>query len=309
VLKWDVTGADYIGIDQGIGNVDPIGTAEVYPIEDTEYRVVARNDSGAINSSAMVKVTQVSGAVRSSQSPVAVIDMRQPMTIGFAGWFTGEENVAAARVGQQVTARINIRGGSAGQCIMRIWRSVATGRDDVVAQWAFNYDGSEAAQQITFAPSYAVGESGTLGYRMDIVKDMEQIWIMPEGYPPRLTVAPRPIAGPLVVNFAGWRRGTDAVNVVAKGHPVVGAITMTGGSAGQYTLQIKRDVEGSNDQMVQQLEFNYDGSSCVQGMLFIPGLATGESATRGYYMELYQDNKFIWSLGGSYPSRLKVTQQ
>jgi hypothetical protein len=308
VLKWDVTGADYIGIDQGIGKVDPVGTAIVYPLEDTEYRLVVKNDTGTLNSSAMVKVTQVSGAARSSQSPVAVIDMQQPMTIGFAGWFTGEENVAIARVGQQVTARINMRGGNAGQCVLRVWRTVTTGRDDIVAQWAFNYDGSAASQQITFSPSYAIGESGTLGYRMDILKDIEQVWSMPEGYPPRLTVAPRPINGPLVVNFAGWRSGADAVSAVKKGQAVVGAITMTGGGEGQYSLYVKRDVEGSNDQVMQQINFKYDGSSCVQGMLFTPGLATGESATRGYYLEVFQDNKFIWSLGGTYPPRLKVTQ-
>jgi hypothetical protein len=308
VLKWDIKGADYIGIDQGVGKVDPIGTAVVYPLEDTEYRIVARSDSGVLNSSAMVKVTQVSGTVTSAQPPVAVIDMQQPMTIGFAGWFAGEENIAAARVGQQVTARINMRGGSAGQCILRIWRTVTTGRDDIVAQWAFNYDGKSAAQQISFAPSYAIGESGTLGYRLDIVQDIAQVWSMPDGYPPRLTVAPRPVSGPLVVNFAGWRSGTEAVSSVKKGQAVVGAITMTGGSGGQYSLQAKRDVEGSNDQVLQQLNFNYDGSSCLQGMLFTPGLATGESATRGYYLDVYQDNKFIWSLGGTYPPRLKVAQ-
>jgi hypothetical protein len=309
VLKWDVTGADYIALDQGIGRVDPVGTAVVYPIEDTEYRVVAKNDSGTLNSSAMVKVIQVSVAVHSAQSPATVIDARQPMTIGFAGWFIGEENVSTARVGQQVTARINMRGGEAGQCIIRIWRSVTTGRDDIVTQWAFSYDGKEAAQRVTFAPSYAIGESGTLGYRIDMIRDAEQIWVMPEGYPPRLTVAPRPVSGPLVVNFAGWRSGIDAVSAVNKGQPVVGSITLTGGNGGQYTLQIKRDVEGSNDQLVQQLNINYDGSSCVEGMMFTPGLATGESATRGYYMDLYQANKFIWSLSGTYPPRLKVTQQ
>lgn len=308
VLKWNVTGADYIAIDQGIGKVDPVGMAEVYPIENCEYRIVAQNAGGTINSSAMVKVTPVSGTASAARPPVAVIDMQQPMAIGFAGWFSGDEKITAARVGQQVTARINMRGGNSGQCIIRVWRSVNTGRDDIAAQWAFNYDGKVTAQQISFAPSYAAGESHTLGYRVDIMQDSGQIWVMPEGYPPRLTVAPRPIAGPLVVNFAGWRSGTDAVTAVKNGQPVVGALTMTGGDVGRYTLQIKRDVEGSNDQLVQQLDFNYDGSSCVQGMLFTPELATGESATRGYYLELYQDNKFIWSLSGTYPPRLKVVQ-
>lgn len=308
-LSWDITGAEFRGINQGIGEVDPMGTAVVYPLEDTEYRLVARNSSGVLNSSVMVKVTQVSGAARAAQSPAVMIDMKSPMTIGFVGWFAGDENIATARSGQQVTARINLKGGNAGQCILRVWRSVATGSDDVVALWGFEYDGSSTTQQVSFAPSYAVGESGTLGYRLDLLKDEEQIWAMPEGYPPRLTVSPRPVKGPLAVNFAGWRSGTSAVNKVAKGQSVIGMITMTGGSAGDYTLAVKRDIEGSNDKEVAKLDFNYDGASCIQGILFTPETATGESATRGYYLELTRDNQFVWSLSGTYPPRLTVTMQ
>lgn len=308
VLKWDISGAEFIGIDQGIGQVDPVGTAVVYPREDTEYRIVARNSTGVLNSSVLVRVTQVSAAARSSEPPVAVIDMQQPMTIGFAGWFAGDESVTVATAGKQVSARINLKGGSAGQCIIRAWRSVAIGSDDIAAQRAFNYDGKSCSQQLTFAPSYAVGESGTLGYRLDLLKDGEQVWAMPEGYPPRLMVAPRPISGPLVVNFAGWRSGAASVNTVARGQAVWGAVTLAGGMAGKYTLKIKRDIEGSNDPVVQQLDFQYDGTSCVQSITFLPDIASGESATRGYYLEVYQDAMFIWSLSGTYPPRLKVTQ-
>ena len=308
VLKWDISGADSRAIDQGIGEIDPVGTALVYPLEDTEYRIVASNSAGVLNSSVMVKVTQVSGAARSTQPPVMVIDMQQPMTIGFAGWYMGEYPVAVATAGKQVTASINLKGGSPGQCIIRAWRSPATGSDDLLAQWAFDYNGKSATQQLSFAPAYATGESGTLGYRLDLLKDNEQLWSLPEGYPPRLTVAPRPSSGPLAVNFAGWRSGASAVNAVAKGQSVSGAVTLAGGSAGNYILKVKRDIEGSNDQLVQQLDFNYDGTSCVHGIQFTPGLATGESATRGYYLEVYQDAKFIWSLAGTYPPRLKVTQ-
>ena len=309
VLKWDIAGADFIGINQGIGEVDSVGTAVVYPREDTEYRLIVRNDSGVINSSVMVKVRQVSDATQSAQLPGTIINAQLPMTVGFAGWFAGDKNITTARVGQQVTAKINLKGGNAGQCILRVWRAVATGNDEVVAQWAFKYDGSSVTQEVSFAPSYAVGESGTLGYSLDLLQDEAQIWTMPEGYLPRLTVAPRSVSGSLIVNFAGWWSGTHTVNKIAKGQAVIGTVTMAGGNPGDYTLSVKRDIEGSNDKEVAKLDFNYDGTSCVQCLLFTPEMAISESATRGYYLELTRDNQFVWSLSGTYPPRLVVTQQ
>lgn len=305
-LQWDVTGADYIAIDQGVGEVDPVGMAVIYPLENTEYRIVATNSAGIVNASASVNVMTAGGNMRIAESPSVNMFMGTPLTVGFSGWYNGDEPVSIAKVGQQITARIKISGGKAGQYIMRILRCVSVGHDDIVAQWAFKYDGVSAGQQISFAPSYAVGESGTVGYKLDVVYDSGQIWDMPDGYPPRLTVAPRPINGPLNVSFAGWRSGTETVQNIKKDNGVIGLIALTGGEEGQYTLKARRDTEGISDPVIQQLDFNYDGSSALQGILFIPEIPTGESMTRGYFLELYQGDKFIWSQSGAYPPRLKV---
>lgn len=307
VLRWQVSGADYVSITEGIGQVEPSGSAVVYPSADTEYRIVARNKSGIINSSVMVRVLAVP-AGQYIQQETAIESTHREMVIGFVGWFSNDRIVSSARVGQQVSGRINIRGGRPGQCFMRIWRSVINRKDDIVAIQAFSYDGVETDQQISFAPSYAVGESGTIGYYLDLSLDSEQIWLMPDGYPPRLMAIPRPSTGTLMVNFAGWWNGMGFVQSVKKAQLVKGIIALTGGTADIYTLRVRRDIEGSNDEIMQELSFTYDGTSCVQEISFTPDLSTGESGTRGYYLEMYRGNIYVWTLSSNYPPRLKVEQ-
>ncbi|MGA2158415.1 MAG: transglutaminase-like domain-containing protein [Dehalococcoidia bacterium] len=307
-LSWVVDGANYVGIDQGVGHVDPVGTSVVSPRDSTLYKLVASNSGGSITENLTVTVIDLDTMQNSQPALVMQQDVQPPFSIGFAGWYREDAPASTVDVGQQVSAIINLKGGSPGQCIVRIWRSIETGHDEVAAQWGFKYDGVEGSGQISFAPSYAVGESGTQGYYLDLMKDGAQVWTMPDGYPPRLTVAPRPGYGELSVGFAGWRTGTDNVYTAKKGEPVATAITLSGGDSGQYTLNVRRDTTGLMDDAIQQLTFYYDGSSAVQGLMFIPPYATGESSTRGYYLDLYKEGKFIWSLGGPYPPRLAVTK-
>ncbi|MHB8086405.1 MAG: hypothetical protein ACYDHZ_11320, partial [Dehalococcoidia bacterium] len=307
-LSWVVTGATYVGIDQGVGHVDPVGTSLVSPRDSTLYKLVASNAGGSVTENLTVTVTDLNIRHNPQPSPVTQQDMKPPFSIGFAGWYREDTPASNVDVGQQVNAIINLKGGSSGQCIVRIWRSIETGHDEIAAQWGFKYDGVEGSGQISFAPSYAVGESGTQGYYVDLMKDGAQVWVMPDGYPPRLMVAPKPGYGELSVGFAGWRTGTDNVYTAKKGEAVATAITLSGGDGGQYTLNVKRDTAGLMDDAVQQLTFYYDGSSAVQGLMFIPPYATGESSTRGYYLDLYKDGKFIWSLSATYPPSLTVTK-
>ncbi len=307
-LSWVVEGATYVGVDQGVGGVDPVGTAVVSPRESTLYKLVASNSGGSVTANLTVNVIPFNIRHNSQPDVGAPQEVQLPFSIGFAGWYMGGEDVNTVNAGQQVNAAVNLKGGSPGQCILRIWRSIGTGNDEVVAQWGFKYDGVGDSEQISFSPSYAVGESGTQGYYADLMKDGAQAWVMPDGYPPRLTVAPKAAYGPLEVGFAGWRSGPDSVYSAKKGQSVAAAITLTGGDSGQYTLNIRRDTAGLSDDAVQQLIFNYDGGSAVQGLIFIPPYATGESNTRGYYVDLYKDGKFLWSLSGTYPPRLVVTK-
>jgi hypothetical protein len=306
-LSWVVEGATYVGIDQGVGGVDPVGTAVVSPRDSILYKLVASNSGGSVTDNLTVRVINLN-AGRNSQPVLSMPQATEsPFSIGFAGWYEGNEAVNSVNAGQQVSALMNLKGGSSGQCIMRIWRSIGSGHDEIVAQYGLKYDGTEGSGQISFSPSYAIGESGTQGYYVDLIKDGAQAWVMPEGYPPRLTVAPKPGYGALSVGFAGWRSGADNVYSAKKGQALATAITLSGGESGQYTINVRRDTAGLSDEAVQQITFYYDGSSAVQGLIFTPTYATGESNTRGYYLDLYKDGKFIWSLSGTYPPRLTVT--
>jgi hypothetical protein len=308
VLSWDVSGATYVGIDQGIGGVDTIGTVYVSPAETTEYRLAAMNETGSATASVTVKVMAVAYPRPPSQTIPFVEDKQSPFIMGFAGWYSGKEEVTQVNVGQQVAARINLKGGNAGPYFLRVWRAMNTGHDEIVMQSAFSYDGAGGSQEITFSPSYVLGEAGTRGYWVDLQSGGGQVWAMPNSYPPRLIAAPRPQTGPLSIGFAGWYTGGDSISSIKKGLEVTGAITLAGGSAGSYSLRAERDAAGLNDEMVKEINFDYDGTSAIQQIKFTPQYGLDESSTRGYYLDLYKDGKYLWSLGGNYPPKLQVTR-
>ena len=56
-LRWNVTGADSVSIDNGIGVVSASGTRSVSPSSSTTYTLTARNAGGATTSTASVSVT------------------------------------------------------------------------------------------------------------------------------------------------------------------------------------------------------------------------------------------------------------
>jgi hypothetical protein len=55
-LLWNVTGADSVSIDQGIGVVAVAGTREVSPATSTVYTISATNSTGTVTSSAVTSV-------------------------------------------------------------------------------------------------------------------------------------------------------------------------------------------------------------------------------------------------------------
>jgi peptidoglycan-associated lipoprotein len=57
-LRWSVSGASDISIDQGVGSVQASGTRQVYPSSDTTYTLIARGVGGTSSATATVRVTQ-----------------------------------------------------------------------------------------------------------------------------------------------------------------------------------------------------------------------------------------------------------
>jgi predicted transglutaminase-like cysteine proteinase len=305
-LIWNVTGATYVGIDQGVGAVSPVGTCVIFPRDTAEYRIVALNDAGSVMASVAVKVFPVAYAERQRMPSFIAFDEQQPFMVGFDGWYMDNNAVEKVNVGQAVMARISLKKGNQGQYILRVWRDIGGGHNEIMAQSSFTYDGVAVNREITFSPVYALGEAGTRGYWLDLLGNGEQVWVMPNEYPPRLTSLQRPVSGPLKIGFIGWYKSVNAITSVQKGQDITTGITMAGGDAGEYILYVKRDIVGLNDESIAETTFNYDGTSALQEIKFDPIYATQEEGTRGYYLDLYKDNKFIWSLSGSYPPRLTV---
>ena len=46
VLKWEVTGAQSVSINQGLGTVTPAGNRSVFPSSTTSYTLSATNEGG-----------------------------------------------------------------------------------------------------------------------------------------------------------------------------------------------------------------------------------------------------------------------
>jgi hypothetical protein len=57
-LQWNVTGADWVSITPGIGNVALTGTQTVYPIASTTYILTATNSAGSVTGYATITVSQ-----------------------------------------------------------------------------------------------------------------------------------------------------------------------------------------------------------------------------------------------------------
>ncbi len=57
-LRWSVSGASDISIDQGIGAVNESGTRQVYPSADTTYTLIARGVGGTTSATVSLRVTE-----------------------------------------------------------------------------------------------------------------------------------------------------------------------------------------------------------------------------------------------------------
>jgi hypothetical protein len=232
--------------------------------------------------------------------------MPTPLSITFNGWYVGGSPVTTANETDTVTANVNLTGGDSGTYTIRVRRDISFGTDQTIQEKSFSYDGSTTTQQISFIPPYATGESSTNGYHIDILKDGATIWTMPNSYPPRLRVAAIS-GGPLSINFDGWYVNGNQVTSASKGATVTAVISLLGGEAGNYTIQIRRDISFGADEVVTQVTFSYDGTSDIKQVLFIPTYATGESSTNGYHIDILKDGITVWSMTNSYPPRLRVT--
>ncbi|MGD0354694.1 MAG: hypothetical protein ABSB31_04525 [Dehalococcoidia bacterium] len=92
-LSWNVTGANSVSIDQGIGQVNAAGSRVVSPASTTVYTLSATNSAGTVTSSAM---TTVNSASPVGTPPVITQFNSNPSIINSAGTSTLSWNVTGA---------------------------------------------------------------------------------------------------------------------------------------------------------------------------------------------------------------------
>ncbi|MDV2988839.1 MAG: fibronectin type III domain-containing protein [Dehalogenimonas sp.] len=108
-------------------------------------------------------------------------------------------------------------------------------------------------------------------------------------------------SGPLSIVFDGWYVSGAKVTSARVGQNVTAKLTVTGGAAGAYTLQIYRDISLFPDQLTKDVTFTYNGNSTTIEITFTPNVASG------YHYSL-TNGISIWSQDQpTYPPRLQVT--
>jgi len=110
------------------------------------------------------------------------------------------------------------------------------------------------------------------------------------------------------VSFDGWYVGESQVTAAWESDTITAKISLSGGSAGSYTLRIRRDIDWAVDETVEELIFDYNGTFESKELSFVPPYLTG-GATAGYHVGLLQASVSVWTLTDAYPPRLMVITQ
>jgi peptidoglycan-associated lipoprotein len=79
VLRWNVTGANNVAIDNGFGTVPPSGTQRVTPTASTTYKLTAMGPAGDANATATLTVTGPAApppAVTRNRGPIGTLPSR-----------------------------------------------------------------------------------------------------------------------------------------------------------------------------------------------------------------------------------------
>jgi hypothetical protein len=94
-LLWNVTGANSVSIDQGIGQVNVAGTRVVSPTTSTVYTISATNSAGTVTRSAVTTVYSASPPPTTSTSFAVTGIMANTEPSNYTGCFTLYANVTA----------------------------------------------------------------------------------------------------------------------------------------------------------------------------------------------------------------------
>ena len=114
-----------------------------------------------------------------------------------------------------------------------------------------------------------------------------------------------PAPGSLAVEFIGWYVDGSKIEVTQEGKTVKAVITISGGDAGTYKMRINKDIMLEFDEIVNSLEFQYDGVSKTVELSFSAYARDDEHTVNGFHVDLLHMGT-VWTLEDSYPPRLRV---
>ena len=150
-------------------------------------------------------------------------------------------------------------------------------------------------------------EDWGIGSHPDVSNGDLRLWFTISTSSETAPVTPPPTPTPLSVAFNGWYASGVKVDTASKGETVTARLTLSGGTPGEYTIRILRDINLATDQTVAELPLSYDGTFVSKELSFVPEYATGESSTQGYHIGIVKDGSYIWSMANTYPPRLTVS--
>jgi len=150
--------------------------------------------------------------------------------------------------------------------------------------------------------------AGTRGFYLRVYWGGERVYEMPNSYPPRLRVLGG--EGALAVLEAYWLVDGTASATARVGSRVTGVVVVgaVGGSVSGYVaLEVWEDNVGP-DSRVASAAYTISLASGERATLkveFTPTKASG-LLFRGYYLKLFLNGREVWTMGDSYPPRLRV---
>ena len=188
-------------------------------------------------------------------------------------------------LGNSVNANISMTGGTAGTYTLDIWKDITLAPDQLVTSYSFAYTGT-TNKSFSFAPT----SSGS--YHMSLVFNGNTLWSQPSdgtrlivSSPVTTTTTTTVTTTPIAFAVTSYN---FSPNPIILGNSVNANISMTGGTAGTYTLDIWKDITLAPDQLVTSYSFAYTGTT-NKSFSFAP------TSSGSYHMSLVFNGNTLWS--------------
>jgi uncharacterized protein YycO len=168
-------------------------------------------------------------------------------------------------------------------------KDISLAEDQVITSFSINHTGNTISKSFSFTPS--AGGS----YYVHLVFQGSTIWSQPNDASRLAVQASTTTVLPFSVTSYSW-----SPKVITVGASATISITLSGGTAGNYSLEVMKDISLAEDQVITSFSINHTGNTISKSFSFTP------SAGGSYYVHLVFQGSTIWSQPND-SSRLRVT--